>query len=313
MVLSVALVLTVPSEGLLSATTYFALLAARPDAIVAKEYKSQAQINADSEVNPNIWVTYDPTIGAAKVTIINDDQGDGSLQNIVRTALGRVYTDGTLFAVWEAQWHAHWADPVYRAMYEAPGGSLTHPGLHHKTFQLANDVKPGGGPLRWEIRNRFTINVSKPNISSIDVRLYDSCPGGTRSCSDEDPLSPQLAQFQIKPFTWIRFYEFVEFRRINEAYFSLWVQELPADPARPPVQLHNRVLGKMWKGGGISHFWFEYNCSCKRASTAQPLYAWFRNLVVLRNVSEPLPIIALGAAGSTITVPAMPTSVGVLP
>ena len=63
--------------------------------------------------------------------------------------------------------------------------------------------------------------------------------------------------------------------------------------------------------GDLFEFWFEYNSSQKRPSTAAPLVSWFRNFVVLRNVSDPRAIVTQGAV--TIALPAAPTYVKMLP
>jgi hypothetical protein len=64
-------------------------------------------------------------------------------------------------------------------------------------------------------------------------------------------------------------------------------------------------------GSGLAHglnsFWFQYNSSQDR--TGPELYTWARNLVVLRNVSNPESLVQLGSdvgGGVPVTRPMPP-------
>jgi hypothetical protein len=271
-----------------AATTYFAWLAARSDALVAKSYKSQTQINGDSEMSPNSHVTYDSVEDAAKVQFVNDSVGDASLPNQVRPKFATA-TTGTLLFVWDAKWHAHYGDATYR------NGLNTH-----KAYQLANYLA-AGDQRRIEPRMLYS-HASSPDIAMVDTRLY---PG--------DAMPGQLAQFTVKPNTWTRRWAFVEFRSATDVLYSEWI----ADATRSPVRLFNRNPITLINIGGINEFWFEYNSSQQRPSTSGPLVSWFRDFVVLRNVSDPLTIVSQGAVvGGSVTTtaaPAAPTVVKMLP
>lgn len=254
--------------------SYWSVLAGHPDKILAKRYLSQAEINGDSQRSPNTCVTVDSVEQAARVRFVNDRLGDASLPNQVRPKLPQAYSNGTLLFVWDAKWHADYGNATYRA------------GLNtHKAFQLANHTV-SGDQRRLEPRMKYSL-ASFPDIARVDTRVYPDGQG------PGDAVPGQLAQFTVKPNTWTRRWSFVEFQTPTVVLYSEWI----ADEMRPEVQLHNRRQVNLVNGGGISQFWFEYNSSQKRASSAGPLTSWFRDLAVLRNLSftEAANLVAQGA------------------
>jgi hypothetical protein len=277
-----------PASLSAATTTYFAWLAARSDVLVAKSYKSQTQINGDSEQSPNSSVTYDSLEDAAKVQFVNDQLGDASLPNQVRPQFATA-TSGTLLFIWDAKWHAHYGDVNYRNGLD-----------NHKCFQLANG-SASGDQRRIEPRMRYGL-ATYPDVAKVDTRLYPN-----------DAMPGQVAQFTVKPNTWTRRWAFVEFRSATDVLYSEWI----ADSTRTPVQLFNRNAITLINIGGMNEFWFEYNSSQQRPSTSGPLVSWFRDFVVLRNVSDAASIVSQGAVvGGSVTTtaaPAAPTVVKMLP
>lgn len=58
-----------PPDPSLPSSAYYDALMARPDVWKANALRSQALIDSVSQVRPNVWVTYDPMLDAAKASI----------------------------------------------------------------------------------------------------------------------------------------------------------------------------------------------------------------------------------------------------
>lgn len=287
--LSLSLLGTSPPLEAQGATgTYYANLVARAETIVAKAYKSQVQINGDSEQNPNAYVTYDATEDAAKVEYVNDNVGDGSLPNQVRPRLPSIVTSGNLLFYAEFKWHAHWADVSYRA------GVNTLKWLQH--YGSTGNCGTLGCKHRYEPRMLFT-SATAGNVAKRDTRAYTAANNSLSIGGG--------ANFQVAPTQWYRWWSYLEFVDGDTIRYSEWM----AAGTGTPVQLVNLFQGD-FNGGlaaGVDQFWFEYNTSQPRPATAGPLRAWFRNFAVLRNVSNPGAIV--GGSTPPPPGPAPPSSV----
>lgn len=275
--------LAVDAQG--ATGTYYATLIARPDTIVAKAYKTQAQINADSEKSPNAHVTYDAAEDAAKVEYVNDAAGDGSLPNQVRPRFQAV-TSGNLLFYAEFKWHQHWSDATYRE------GVNVLKWLQH--FRSTGNCGQLGCKTTYEPRMQFT-QATAGNVAKRDTRAYTAQNNGLSIGGG--------ANYQIGHSQWYRWWSYVEFVDADTIRYSEWM----ALGTGTPVQLVDQFQGDFLGGGaGFDEFWFEYNTSQSRPATAAPLRAWFRNFAVLRNVSDPAAIV--GGGNPTPLSPAPPTN-----
>ena len=94
------------------------------------------------------------------------------------------------------------------------------------------------------------------------------------------------SNFTAQGDTWVRFWLFLDLDN-NEG--SQWI----ADETQAPVLIHDRNLLTFSgadgtgtdTGPGIDQFWFEYNSSQSRTDAMPDLFAWFRNFVVLKDLS----------------------------
>lgn len=252
----------VPVPVPVGAHGYFESLAARPDRAYAYSLRDQAEL--DQHVHgpfPSSAITYDPANDsyrlaqdAAKVLIGPNESTIEQVRLPIDSGAGKA------LVTWDAWWGQEFRTDR--------GGMSTQ-----KTFQIGS---PRDNSQRYlEIRTRFTLATGS-NICATDMRAYAKLGPNV---TDDAPVSPQRGEFQIAPNTWTRFW--VEVDIIEEGFdrVSMWV----ADERRDAVQLLDRR--ELESAGSLTNFWFEYNGS--EARTGGPLVGYVRNLVVLRNVSNP--------------------------
>jgi hypothetical protein len=204
---------------------------------------------------------------AAKVTI---PAGTNSIVNQVRLPID--VTEGSVVVTWDA-----W----FGSEFEFKTTNINN----YKTFQFASPIEG----IWCEVRTRFNL-VDAPNLAAIDSRGYI---GGSRTyedsfgpnVTDDLPLSPQLAEFYIRPEKWTRFWAVFE-RTPTWDLYSLWV----ADEDREPVQLHNRLQLK-FRDDRLGMFWIEYNTSSTSTRNVGALTSYVRNVVMLRNVPDMKPLL----------------------
>ncbi len=233
-------------------------------------------------------MVFDPAEDAAMFTIPADT---ASLPRQVRPAYPRVEV-GTVLFTWDAKWGPE---------FQTDRDELQT----HKAFQLARDgqVSGSGDNRRIELRTRFSLAEGEceeargcadgdtreecvacaASIAASDLRLYqfDNLEG------EQQPAEPQDARFVIEPDTWTRFWAFVDF---DAGTYSQWI----ADSDRAPVQVFDALsIDYASHGGGLDWFWFEYNSSQSR--TGGELRGWFRNLVVVQDMSDAAGLVAEGA------------------
>jgi hypothetical protein len=181
----------------------------------------------------------------------------------------------SLLVTWDAWWGREF--------------ETSHSGLsNYKNFQFASPA------IRiWtEIKSDFDSPARPPGaIAIIQVRSYGHL-GETLgpNVTNGDPLSPQVGFFAIAPETWTRYW--VYFNPVGEwREFSLWA----ADETRDPVlMVDRRQLKPNYPRGaqGWESFWLEYNTSGTRIPAGRgPLVGYVRNVVMLRNAPDPLPLL----------------------
>jgi hypothetical protein len=241
--------------------SYFESLQANPNLAVAYSLRDQGQL--DQYVHgprPSRDITYDPAHDgyrlaqdAAKVVVGRNASTIQQVRLPVNSGAGRT------LITWDAWWGSE---------FRTDRGAMAT----QKTFQIASPRS--NAELYLEIRALFA-RATPPNICSIDMRAYG--PLGP-NVSDGEPVSPQLATFQVVPNTWTRFWVQVDIKPDAFDLVSLWV----ADEARQPVQLlDGREIDS---AGSLTDFWLEYNSSQTRSGG--PLVGYVRNVAVLRNVTD---------------------------
>jgi hypothetical protein len=284
-----ALFLAAPLPALAADHPYFDELASMPQAILVRSYRDQATIELDRNQSGGAYersdLLYDAQKDGVRFVFSSNNANPRSALRPDFDGAGSV-ASGNLFYTWESYWDGRWADPANRG-----------PMVTHKTFQLGN-LESATDQRRIEIRTHY--GDSSSIIGENDFRRYRWSASGP-----DQPLPGQQNRFAIKTETWTRYFAFVDFDRRQ---LSVWV----ADEDRQPVVLMDQFqFTSMDPGSGLAHglnsFWFQYNSSQDR--TGPELYTWARNLVVLRNVSNPESLVQLGSdvgGGVPVTRPMPP-------
>lgn len=254
---------------------YFEALIARADLFRKFSLRSQAQLDfysTKSAGSAAITYTYpadpDPRRqDAAKVVV---PPGVNSIPNQVRVPIE--ISDGSVLVTWDAWFGREWV--------------FTNTNIaNYKTFQFASPKDA----IWCEVRNRFSL-VAPPAIAAVESRGYI---GGSRTYEQsfgpnvtrELPLSPMAGEFIIQPETWTRYWAVFE-RTADWDLYSLWV----ADENVGPVQIHDRLQLK-FRDNILGAFWLEYNSSANTTRN-DALVSYARNIVMLRNVTNPAGIFA---------------------
>jgi outer membrane biosynthesis protein TonB len=267
-----------PTSG--TTHTYFNALSARAEKVAAYSLRNPAQLQTYANGgyafcnSCPLDVTYNPSADpdprrqdAAKVVV---PATNVSLRNQVRVPIPA--GTGSLIVTWDA-WFGREFDYSNTQI------------MNYKNFQLSS-----AGSIWTEIRSRFSMANNTPYVSMVDVRTYGQ---GTYGLTGSNitlatPLSPQLTTFGVQPEIWTRYW--VELKPAANGFFefSLWM----ADETHDPVMLHDHLLIKPKVASGWDRFWLEYNTS---SSTIPPtrgaLTSYVRNIIMLRNVSNPATIL----------------------
>lgn len=245
-----------------SGNDYFDALAAAPEIVLARSYRSQAEIEADLHGPLPTLHVYDGVRDAARILIGEDTGSDGSIQQI-RATLAADINSGTVLATWDFRYDADWRNQLC--------GVITH-----KAFMLARDTS--GDTRRLEIRSRYSL-ATAPDVATVDVRPY--ALGSDTGSGDR--LEPYLADFVLAPDKWTRYWALIDF---DAKTFSLWL----ADEDRDAVAVHDAT--PIPDIDAFNQFWIEFNSSQSRTGP-QATVGHFRNLVIQQNTSpifeKPLP------------------------
>lgn len=162
-----------------------------------------------------------------------------------------------------------------------------------KTFQFLGRKSVGGSTGIWfEVRTRFDggsapmqLPLSDTMIGAVDVRGY-STPAGPNVTSQE-PITPRLATFAVRPATWTRYWMLLEQRTSDPDWdlVSLWV----ADESTDAVQILDRRQVQAY--GLVSHFMLEFNTSTTTLKEGRgDLVTYVRNVAMLRDVADVPPL-----------------------
>lgn len=283
----------IPPEPPPADHAYFDQLVARPECKKNFSLRDPAQLatRADGGYAQNnsapLTFTYDP---AADLDPRRQDAAKGVIEARHQSCVNQVRLplpdpgEASLLVTWDA-----WYGAEFR--YQAAGIST------YKTFQLDSPKDH----IWTEIRSQFkgAPEAGRPEaVAAVDVRFYGTVGKQLGDgVSDEDPLSPQLAEFFIMPERWIRYWVF--FEPAGEwRLFSLWV----ADEATDPIELHHQLPMKPNKPKGAARwhqFWLEYNTSDDTsAETRTDLVTYCRNVAMLVGVSDLGPLLARPMVGA---------------
>lgn len=246
---------------------YFELLQRRPD------LHDAVSLRTPQEVIDNVYFArknrattrYDADYDAARF-IVGADRGSVVIGDQVRRNFPKV-SSGNLLVYWEALAPSYWAS----------GGSVD--GVNnYKAFQLSMD-----GKLALEPRYRFG-QVGGRHVARVDVRVYGNQSGV--GIGPSDSVKPQRGEFRVAPEKWTHFWAFIDF---DNNRFTYWV----GDEDRAPVAVIDSVSFD-WKKNyganfGFNQFWFEFNTSQNRRGPEA--YHYGRNLIVLRDVSDPQAVV----------------------
>lgn len=256
---------------------YFETLAADTGAILAKACRSQDELEADKH-GVTTQVIYDLEKDAARAEVKEQEGGDGDAGRGAPRYVFAPVTNGQLWYVWDLMIDENWQN--------IRGGVNTY-----KAFQLTSkNIDDGSNDeRRLEIRANFSVTsasaaapVENP-AGAIDVRPYRT-GSETGSGGKLEPIhaDTSLHYSQRFPFIaalgkWTRFWAKVD---MDTKTFSLWA----ADEDREAVAIYQDA--PVPELTGLDGWWWEFDTSQARTGPAG-VFGWFRNLVVLHNVTPP--------------------------
>jgi hypothetical protein len=239
-----------------------------------------SRVTADGVTRTTVQRGQNGTRPAAHAAGAKVGTGSNSLQSQVRLPMGT--EDGHSYLV---TWDAWYGKEVKLA-------ELTN----WKTYQFAQGTT-GDGNLGLEIRTRFDggqapkTTLAANEIAVVDMRHYVNM----QDPAVEDQITPMRGVFAIRAETWTRYWVLIEHVVGDWDRVSLWV----ADVTRPPVLLLDRVAFETGSHTFRS-FWLEFNTSTDRVVPNRgPLVSYVRNLVMLRDVTNPKGLLAMPATSSS--------------
>ena len=285
---------------------YYDGLVARADHYRSYSLRDQAQLVAYGHVprgeDPDIDYIWpddpDPRRqDAAKLVVPSDGSGIRSTDNRNSIYQVRVPIDvNELGHTYLVTWDAWYGDEWRMEVSGIPA---------HKAFQLDGPDRLGGrAKIWWEIHHAYKNIRSYPvlpdEVARLAVRHYASSfnastgigvPAGPNVTSGSTSMTPTTpySQWNIRPERWVRHWQLIEYGLDSDPWrtdppgtlMSLWV----ADEDRAPVQLYDRLQVTLWPPG-IRKLWIEVNTSTNEVKAGRPdLVAYFRNVVVLRDVT----------------------------
>lgn len=247
---------------------YFNRLIGSAEVFCGYSLRSQAELDRHTRRGVSPDVVYDSAMDAARVTIPPGDGRDVGIRRQVRLPIG--LSSGTAVVTWDVRWSDSYVNAVE---------SVDDNKFNHKQFQLG--VPSGEDEFeadRWlEPKARYS-KASGGDVARVDARAYGELePPYTMSDGRIEPIEQN---WYAKPETWTRYWVLVDLDDPTYTRMSMWV----ADEDRDAVQLYNAV--GMKKIASLHNFWIEYASSQKRTGGPE-LVSHVRNLVVLKDVSEP--------------------------
>jgi hypothetical protein len=301
--------ISIAARAMDSPHDYFNALVARPEYWKSYSLRDQRQLATKANGGYAVCnscplnVTYDPANDpdprrqdAAKVLIPADAL---NLRNWIDLPIGT--TDGTTYlATWDVWFGAEWA------MSNAQIRS-------QKTFQFTSDDR-----IWYEMQSRFHLGGRKNGyLAELTARGYALDRSYTKNfgpnVTEIDPLSPQVGTFMLKAERWTRYWTVIDQRVDDYDLTSLWI----ADEQTGPVHILDRL--QLNAGNGrINGFWLEFNTSASNHPPDRgPLVAYVRNLVLLRNVANPISLMLRPNASEPLPPPpnrpAAPRNLRIIP
>ena len=192
-------------------------------------------------------------------------------------------------------------DVWYGAEMQIATGGITG----FKNYQFRREAR---SPSIWfEVRSNFAQVKNPGELAAVDVRVYGVLgPNVTK----DQPLSPQAGQFVVRPERWTRYWMLAEQRANDWDLLSLWIADEDRDPVRLIDRAQLEVATPDLTKNSIHSFQLEFNTSQDRLVVPRgDLVAYVRNVVMLRDASNPTQLMVRPNAGTAVNRPSPPTNV----
>jgi hypothetical protein len=272
--------------------SYFNALAARPDVLLTRSFRSQAQLDDAVKQGPSTYFTYQPDVDAARYMKV---PGDGTLTESipgnqqVRIPIG--VSSGSVLITWDFWWGQE---------FKTNRGKVDT----YKSFRMSAGTD---SKIYWSLNDSMTTAAGSDDVSMHYEDLGNGAtapPGLAPGVIAEKPFHPTgmaaapLRTFPTKFGRWTRYWvevrmdvpgsQFVEWSQahLNGAPLagtwdmaSLWI----ADEGRDPQRVIYRVPVSRTPGYPLVDFRFLFNTSTNAPALTGPLVGYARNVVVLRN------------------------------
>lgn len=280
-----------PSPGL-ARHDYFEALRARPDVLAAYALRSHEELARYRYGAYPAKVAFDPGADAARWTWGQNEVNAEQLRlplGLQRPASGSSKVLIVSDHCWDDSWFTEWV--------ETRNADGTIKRLDGWKWLQVTDKEPARtriGNIWLEPQMRW-IGHDVGVLSWFGVRGYQAVRPPTINTGHgltidgrnylEGSLGPMRATFRARARTWTRAFIEIEQRAGDEfARVSFWM----ADETQEAVPI---ILGAEMRSGGVNDtFWIEYNTS-REVRAGGPMAAWARNVVMLREVADPTPLL----------------------
>lgn len=271
---------------------YFDQLIQRPDCLIAYSLRTQAQI--DKYRNPQqVKVNYDAVMDAARWQWIKDDTTADNLRLPIlleRPASGSrrilIVSDHR----WDTSWFTEFKQPDGNWM-----GGWKWLQVTSAKSATNSDQRIWFEPQMRAIGEYAQENPSNPPVLSLfSAREYldaiaptttEAAVGCGIDMGESVAINRQQGCFKSYANTWTRTWiEVVLNAGEDYAHVSWWM----ADENQNPVTIFKGAKLKMFSP--LREFWYEYDTS-RPERKGGPMAAWGRNVVVLKDVADPTPLL----------------------
>ena len=244
---------------------YFNFLREQPEAVADNSGRTDAELDRDCPEVNRPYYTLDRRADATLVSHTEEGGNPGSLY-----CTFPVIETRALF-VWECRWPEEWI--------EARDNVNTH-----KCFM----VHSGGNGDERRLETTILYSKADPGyLAKLSIRLYHWIYFDELGAV-QDIIGSQrfLEPFQLKPDTWITFWQDVDFEL---GTFSMWAAD--GTMAEPVQLLHDFPIDYEadpihGRAGECSAWRTQYNTSQTPTPPSVPV-GWWRNAVILKNVEDP--------------------------
>ena len=282
-----------PPEPGLTRHDYFDALSARPDVLAAYPLRTQEEIARYRYGSYPAKVAYDPGADAARWTWGQDEVNAEQLRmplGLTRPAAGSSKVLIISDHYWDESWFTEFAETRF------PDGTIAKRLDGWKWLQVTDKVpeRTRVGNIWCEPQMRW-VGHDPDILAWFGVRGYaavrpPTVTSGLGVIAEgrnflSGTLGPMLGAFKAKARTWTRAFIEIEQRAGDDyARISFWMAD--ETQAATPI-----ILGAEMLSGGVNDtFWIEYNTS-REVRSGGPMAAWARNVVMLKDVSDPLPLL----------------------